>query len=158
MVCASCMGARMPLTVARIAGDDGFDTLAIEPAGGFDGGCAADGGDVGVDETAEAVSDPGGDAGKAGAGGSENDGGSGGAAEGYASGGVGGVARLGEGFAGDGQEFCRRQTFGKVRHVRGDDADGEGGAKAGGEFKAGGDGFERGLGECGACFVDVGKY
>ena len=116
---------------ARVAGEDGFNALAIEPAGGFDGVCAADGRDVGVDEAAEAMGDSGGDASEAGACGGEDDGGCGGAAEGFAGGGVGCIARLGEGFAGDGQQcVCGRQTFGQVCRIGGDDADGERRAEA----------------------------
>ena len=87
---------------ARIAGEDGFNALTIEPAGGFDAVCAGEGGDVGVDESVEAMGDTGGDAGEARAARGEDDGGGRGAAEGFAGGGVGCVAGLGEGFAGDG--------------------------------------------------------
>ena len=91
---------------ASVAGEDGLDPLAVEPARGFEGVGAADGPDVqicdvGVDEAVEAMGDPGGDAGEAGTAGGEDDGGCGGATEGFAGGGVGRVARLGEGFAGD---------------------------------------------------------
>jgi len=90
MVCSSCFGARMPVTVVRgagrstvtcsigvfgglagewcvctgiekqepgagVAGENGFDALTIEPAGGFDGGCSADGCDVGIDDSAETM-------------------------------------------------------------------------------------------------------
>ena len=84
---------------AAIAAEDGFDTLAIEPAGCFDAIRAADSRDVGVDEAAEAVGYASSDARKTGAGRGEDDGGLGGAAEGFKGGGIGRVARLGEGFA-----------------------------------------------------------
>ncbi len=61
-------------------------------------------GDVRVDEAAQPMRHARGDARKARSAGSEHDGGLRGAAESFAGGGVGGVARLGEGFAGDGQQ------------------------------------------------------
>ena len=126
---------------AGVAGKDGLDALTIEPAGGFDGVCSADCGDVRVDEAVKAMGDRGGYAGETGAAGGEDDGGCRGATEGFAGGGVGGVARLGEGFAGDCQ-CCGRKAYGEVGCVCGDDADGEGRAEAGGEVEAGGNGFE----------------
>jgi hypothetical protein len=85
-----------------IAGEDGFNALAIEPAGCFDGRSAADGRDVGIDEAAQTMGYACGYAGKAGAGGGEDDGGAGCASEGFECGGVGCITRLGKGFAGDG--------------------------------------------------------
>jgi hypothetical protein len=126
---------------AGVAGEDGLDALTVEPAGGFDGVCTADSGNVRVDEAVEAMGDCGGDAGETRAAGGEDDGGCSGAAEGFAGDGIGGVAGLGEGLAGDGQ-YGAWQTFGEVGCVGGDDADGEGRAEAGGEVEAGGDGFE----------------
>ena len=118
-----------------------------------------DGGDVGVDDAAKAVRNSGGDAGEAGAAGRKHDGRVGGAAESFAGGGIGGIARLGEGFAGDGEKA--RVSGGKGGRgsggVDGDDADGERRAEVGGEIEAGGDGFKRGVGECGAGFVGVGE-
>jgi hypothetical protein len=112
---------------AGIAGEDGFDTLAIEPAGGFDGLGSTEGGDVRIDEAAEAVGYASSDARKTGAGRGEDDGGPGGAAEGFKGGGVGGVARLGKGLAGDGQQAGSGggQGAGCGSGVDGDDADGE---------------------------------
>ena len=129
-----CVGASVEEKEPRasVAGEDGLDALAIEPAGGFESACTADGPDVQicdvrVDEAVEAMGDCGGDSGETGAAGGEDDGGCRGAAEGFAGGGVGGVAGLGEGFAGDGQ-YGAWQTFGEVGCVGGDDADGEGSA------------------------------
>jgi hypothetical protein len=101
---------------ARFAGEDGFDALAIEPAGCFDVAVrAAEGGDVGVDEAAEAMGHAGGMTREKRA--------LPGArtmvawlrGEGFAGGGVAGITRLGEGLAGDGQEAtCGRQGIGQV--------------------------------------------
>ena len=70
-----------------------------------------------------------------------------------------GVARLGKGFAGDGEKA--RVSGGKGGRgsggVDGDNADGEGRAELSGEIEAGGDSFERGAGERGAGFVCVGE-
>ena len=53
---------------AGVAGEYGFDALAIEPAGGFDGvGGGVDGGDVGVDDSVETVGNACGYAGETGA-------------------------------------------------------------------------------------------
>ena len=68
---------------ARVAAEDRFNPLAIEPARGFDGFRAAECGNVRIDEAAQAMRHAGGNARKARSAGSEDDGGLGGAAEGF---------------------------------------------------------------------------
>ena len=140
---------------ARVAAENGLDALAIEPAGCFDGFSSAESGDVRVDEAAETVRHSGCDAREARGAGSEDDCGLRGAADCFDGGGVGGVTRLGEGLAGDGEQTRSRgrQTFGQVRCIRGHDADGERSFEPSGQLQARSDGFERGLAECGAGFV-----
>ena len=85
---------------------------------------------------------------------SEHDGGSGRTAEGFAGRSVGRVARLGEGFAGDGQQA--RSGGGKGtgsgcggRGAGGYDADGQSGGEARSQFLAGSHRFQRGFGQSG---------
>ena len=101
-----CMGSRVEKQEpgTRVAADDRFNALAIEPAGGLDGFRAAEGRDVRIDEAAQTVGHAGSDPRKTRSAGGEDDGGLSGSAESLAGGGVGGVARLREGLAGDGQQ------------------------------------------------------
>ena len=81
-------------------------------------------------------------------------------ADGFECGGVSGIARLGEGFARDGQLSCsgRGDGAGCGCCVHGDDADDERSIEPGGQFLAGGYGFERSFGEGCAGFVCMGEY
>ncbi len=78
----------------RGARDNSFDALAIEPARGFDGICAGEGGNVRVNDSAQSMRHRGHDARKARALRRKDEGGLRGAAESFASGGIGGEARL----------------------------------------------------------------
>ncbi len=54
-VCGMRAGIEEQEPGTGLAGEDGFNALAIEPAGCFDSFCAANGCDVGIDEAAQAM-------------------------------------------------------------------------------------------------------
>ena len=143
---------------ARIAADDRFNALAIEPAGGSDSFRAAQCGYMSIDKAAEAMGDAGGDACEARRAWCKDDGGVGCAAEGLAGGCVACIAGLRKGIARDGEQA--RTCFGQGRGcgcgVSSNNADGERGREARGKLQASGDSFERGAGEGGAGFVCMG--
>ncbi len=91
---------------AGVAAENRFHPLAIEPARNLDRISAAEGRNMRVDEATEPVRHGGGDAREARTSGGEDDGGVGRAAKSFRRGSVRRIARLGKGFAGDGQQVC----------------------------------------------------